>query len=186
MTASTYRRAPVKVTVSKKSPASRTSAWERRKLAPGGGRALGCRIDSGVVKNLPHGGGCSLDPEDEEFAVDAPVAPARVLPRQAQHQHADGADGTRPARAPGAGPGSVPPRQQVPVPSQHRVRPDQQPEPAEHVAREPVQQGGKEHPVARAEPRPGRAQLPFQDRDLVPQCQDLHVLAPVTHREQPQ
>jgi hypothetical protein len=33
MTASTYRRAPVKVTVSKKSQASRASAWERRNLA---------------------------------------------------------------------------------------------------------------------------------------------------------
>jgi hypothetical protein len=33
MTASTYRCPPVKVTVSKKSQASRASAWERRKLA---------------------------------------------------------------------------------------------------------------------------------------------------------
>jgi hypothetical protein len=33
MTASTYRRAPVRVAVSKKSQASRASAWERRKLA---------------------------------------------------------------------------------------------------------------------------------------------------------
>jgi hypothetical protein len=33
MTASTYKRAPVKVTVSKKSQASRASACERRKSA---------------------------------------------------------------------------------------------------------------------------------------------------------
>jgi hypothetical protein len=33
MTASTYRRVPPRVTVSKKSQASRASAWERRKLA---------------------------------------------------------------------------------------------------------------------------------------------------------
>jgi len=69
-------------------------------------------------------------------------------------------------------------RQHVPVPAQHRVRPDQQPEPAEHIAREPVQQGGQEYPVARPEPRP--------DHDLVPQHQDLRVLVPVTHRQQPQ
>ena len=119
------------------------------------------------LEDLPHGGGGDLDAEDEEFAVDAPVAPARILPCQAQHQLADGADGARPARAPGAGPGRVAARQQVPVPAQHRLWPDQQPEPAEHVPWEPVQQGGQERPVGRGEPRPGLAQLPLQDRDLV-------------------
>ena len=53
--------------------------------------------------------------------------------------------------------GRVAARQQVPVPAQHRVRPDQQPEPAEHVAWEPVQQGGQEGPVGGGEPRPVRA-----------------------------
>jgi len=77
-------------------------------------------------------------------------------------------------------------RQQVPVPAQDRLGPDQQPEPAEHVAWEPVQQSGQEHPVARAEPRPGLAQLPLQHRDLVAERQDLHVLVPVAHRKQPQ
>ena len=76
--------------------------------------------------------------------------------------------------------------QQVPVPAQHRLRPDQQPEPAEQVAREAVQQGGQERPVAQGEPWPGRAQLPLQDRDLVTQHQDLHVLIPVAGRKQPQ
>jgi len=33
MTASTYRRAPLRATVSKKSQASRALAWERRELA---------------------------------------------------------------------------------------------------------------------------------------------------------
>jgi hypothetical protein len=37
--------------------------------------------------------------------------------------------------------------QEIALPAQHRVRPDQQPEPAEHVAWEPVQQGGQERPV---------------------------------------
>jgi hypothetical protein len=76
--------------------------------------------------------------------------------------------------------------QQVPVPTQHRVRPDQQSEPAEQVAREAVQQGGKERPIARGEPRRRRAQLPLQDRDLMAQSQDLHVLVPVAHRQQAQ
>jgi hypothetical protein len=75
---------------------------------------------------------------------------------------------------------------QVPVPAQDRVRPDQKPEPAEQVAREAVQQGGQERPVARGEPRSGRAQLPLQDRDLMTQSQDLHILVPVAHRQQAQ
>jgi hypothetical protein len=58
--------------------------------------------------------------------------------------------------------------QQVSVPAQHRVRPDQQPEPAEHVAWESVQQSGQERPVGGGEPQPVRAQLPLQDGDLVP------------------
>ena len=76
--------------------------------------------------------------------------------------------------------------QQVPVPAQNRVRPHQQPEPAQHIPRQPVQEGGPERPVARKEPWPGRAQLPLQDRDLVTQYKDLRVLVPVTHRQQTQ
>jgi hypothetical protein len=48
-----------------------------------------------------------------------------------------------------------------------------------------VQQGGKERPVARAELRPGLAQLSYQDRYLVTQRQDLHLLVPVAHLKQP-
>ena len=82
--------------------------------------------------------------------------------------------------------GSVAARQQVPVPAQHCLRPDQQPEPAQHVPREAVQQGGQERPVAGQEPRPGLAKLPLQDRDLVAQRQDLDVLVPVARRKKPQ
>jgi hypothetical protein len=92
----------------------------------------------------------------------------------------------RTARALGAGTGRVAARQQVPVPAQHRLGPDQQPEPAEHAAWELVQQGGQERPIARAEPRSGRDQLPLQHRDLVTQRQDFHVLVSVAHRKQPQ
>src|ERR1035437_4646643 len=128
MTASTYRRAPGKVTVSEKS----------QEVSPGGGGALGRRVDPGLLQDLPHGGGSDLDPKDEEFAVDAPVTPARILPCQAQHQLADGADGARTTRAPRAGSGRVAARQQVPVPAQHCLGPDQHPEPAEHIPRAAV------------------------------------------------
>jgi hypothetical protein len=74
----------------------------------------------------------------------------------------------------------------VPVPPEQRVRPDQQPEPAQHSRRQPVQQGCQEGSVARGEPRPGRAQLSLQDRDLVAQRQDLDVFVPLAHRKEPQ
>jgi hypothetical protein len=74
-------------------------------------------------------------------------------------------------------------RQQVPVPAQHRLRPYQQPEPANYLPWELVQQGGQERPVARVEPRPSLAQLSLQDCNLVAQRQDLHVLVPVAHRK---
>jgi hypothetical protein len=72
------------------------------------------------------------------------------------------------------------------MPAQHRVRPHQQQEPVKHVSREPVQQGGQECAVTGEGPWPGLAQLPLQDRDLVTQHQDLHLLVPVTHCKQSQ
>jgi hypothetical protein len=65
------------------------------------------------------------------------------------------------------------------------MRTDQQPEPAQHVPREAVQQGGQERPVAGQEPRPGLAELPLQDHDLVAQRQDLDDLVPVARLELP-
>ena len=99
--------------------------------------------------------------------MDAAVAPAGILSCQAQHQQADGADSARTARTAGVRPGGVAAHQQVPVPAQHCLWPDQQPEPAEHIPWEPVQQSGQERPVDRREPGPDLAQLPLQHRDLV-------------------
>jgi hypothetical protein len=76
--------------------------------------------------------------------------------------------------------------QQVPVPSQHRIGADQQPDPAEQAVGEPVQESGQECPVTGGEPRPGRAELPLQDRDLVTQHEDLGVLVQVASWQQPQ
>jgi hypothetical protein len=41
------------------------------------------------VEDVPHGAGCDLVAEADQFAVDAPVSPGRVLGGQAQHQLAD-------------------------------------------------------------------------------------------------
>jgi hypothetical protein len=76
--------------------------------------------------------------------------------------------------------------EQVAVPAEHRIGADQQPDAAGQAVGESVQQGGQERPVGRGEPRPGRAELPLQDRDLVTQHQDLGVFVQVASWQQPQ
>jgi hypothetical protein len=115
------------VLVSLGDPGGKRISLGTEELSPGGSGALGCRVDPGLAEDLPHGGGGDPDPEDKELTVDAAVAPAGILPCQAQDQLADGADGARPARTLGAGPGRMAACQQVAVPAQHRVRPHQQP-----------------------------------------------------------
>lgn len=61
-----------------------------KELGPGARRAFGHRIDAGVGEDLPHGRGGDFDAQDEKFAVDAAVAPVRVLLREAQNQDPDG------------------------------------------------------------------------------------------------
>jgi hypothetical protein len=51
-----------------------------QEVRPGGGGPFGCRIDSGFLQDLPYGGCGHLHAQDEQFAVQAPVAPARVFP----------------------------------------------------------------------------------------------------------
>ena len=164
------------------------SAWDRRNAAQVWLLRCGCRVDAGVFEDLPHGGGGDPDAEDEQLAVDAPVPPRAVLPREAQHQQPDRPNRARPAdtlrpRDPGVTGGD-----QVAVPAQHRLRTHQQPHPVQHVAGESVQQGRQEGPVGGSEPDLATlaVELPFEDRDLVAQGQDLHVLGPVAHRQQPQ
>jgi hypothetical protein len=57
--------------------------------------------------------------------------------------------------------------EQVAVPAQHRVGAHQQPYSAQHVARQRVEQGRQERPIARVEPHLVLAQLAFQHRDLM-------------------
>lgn len=76
-------------------PRSPSSCWKR---APVPGRPS-------FLEDLPDGGGGHLDPESEEFAVDAAIPPTGILPCKPQHQEPDGADGPRPSQAlrPGGG-----------------------------------------------------------------------------------
>jgi hypothetical protein len=122
-----YIRAPVGVTVSMKSAASSAVVLPAQEGRPGRGRPVGRRIGPGLAQHLPHRGGRSRDLEGEQLAVHPPVAPAGVLPRQAQHHGADRSQGTGSAAPLGAGRCRVRPGDHVAVAREDRVGTDQQP-----------------------------------------------------------
>jgi hypothetical protein len=73
----------------------------------------------------------------------------------------------------------VPAGEQVPVPAEHGLRADQQPDAVQHVAGKAVQQGGEEGPIGGREPDLLAVELAFENRDLMPEGEDLRVLGPV-------
>jgi hypothetical protein len=71
------------------------------------------------------------------------------------------------------------------VPAQDRVRADQQPQTAEHGARERAQQGGQQRPVGGVELDALVTELVLQHAELVAQDEDFGVLVVVAARQQP-
>jgi hypothetical protein len=69
---------------------------------------------------------------------------------------------------------------QVTVPAQDRVGSHQQPQVPQSRPGEPAEQRGQPCPVGRLEPDPLRVELALQNRELVPQGEDLRVLVTVT------
>jgi hypothetical protein len=67
----------------------------------------------------------------------------------------------------------VPAADQVAVPAQHGLGAYQQPDAAQHVAGQLVQQCGEERPVGTGEADLLTVQLPFEDRDLMPEGRDF-------------
>lgn len=109
-----------------------------------------------------------------------------VAADQAQHQGSDRPHRRRTAGLLGPGDARVPPGEEVAVPAQHGVRADKQPDPLQHLAGQPVQQGGQQRPVSRREPDLLSMQLSFEDGDLMPKSQDLNVLVTIAHRQKPE
>ncbi len=132
-------RVPDRVTVSKKSQASRGLGLGAQEIGPCGGTALGCRVDPGIVQDLPDGGSGDLHPEHQQLAVHPAIPPSWVVADQPQYQGADRAHGARSARSPA--------RDQIAVPAHHGIRAHHQVQSLEHVPREPVQQRRQQRPV---------------------------------------
>ena len=74
------------------------------------------RVDPVPAENRPDGGGSDLVAPPRQLAVDAPVAPLRVLSGQTDDEPGEGSRGRR-ASSPGA-PIGPPTRHQPPVPGQ--------------------------------------------------------------------
>jgi hypothetical protein len=80
----------------------------------------------------------------------------------------------------------VTPGDQVAVPPQHCLWSDQQPQPAQHVAGQPVQHRREQGPLRRIESHLGVTQLTLEHCDLVAQGKDRRVLVSIAHRQQTQ
>ena len=100
---STYRRRRNTVSTWKKSTARIVLAWACQERPPGLPGPPGCGIDARVLEDLPHRRRRDLVAQAGQLAVDAPVAPARVIPGHLQHQRADGLRRARAVRERGAG-----------------------------------------------------------------------------------
>jgi hypothetical protein len=146
--------------------------------SPRGGAAGGRRVDPGVLQDLPDGGGRDLHPEHQQFPVQSTISPGRVPAGQAHDEQTDRAHGARAARPPGARTSRVPTRDQLAVPLEHGVRPDQQMQLRQHSFGYPVQQRRQYDAIARGEPHPCRTELPLQHGQLMAKRQDLRVLVP--------
>jgi hypothetical protein len=116
-------------------------------------------------------------PEAQQLPLDALIAPARVLPRQADDQLLDLLVERRPPRSttrvgPGVG-------DQPPVPAHQGLGLDQEARPAS--PRQDTADGGKQGPVGRLQL--GSGSLAVEDGELMVQDKDLQILGGVAAGE---
>ncbi|MFE5586995.1 hypothetical protein [Kitasatospora sp. NPDC056531] len=105
---------------------------------------------------------------------------------QAQDQDGDRSGGGRAARPLRPAEAGVALLHQVAVPAQDGVRVDQQSQATQDLARQRSEERGEQSAVLRSELRPVRAELALKGGELMAQGEDLHILVPVAHRQQPQ
>jgi hypothetical protein len=116
-------------------------------------------------------------PEAQQLPLDALIAPARVLPRQADDQLLDLLVERRPPRSTTrVGPCAS---DQPPVPAHQGLGPDQEARPAR--SRQDTADGGEQGPVGRLQRRSGS--LAVEDGELLVQDKDLKILGGITAGE---
>jgi len=156
------------------SPPSRNRRPARRAPAQPGtprqvGRPARRRIQPGPLENGPHRAGPDPVAEPAQLTVNPAAIPARILPRQPQHQLAQLRRHRRTTVAPMRSP--TPPHQ-IPMPTQQRLRPHEQHTPP--MPRQDPTQPGADRPIR---PRQARPSDPTpQHRHMAAQDQDFDVL----------
>ena len=93
----TWSRRKGTVSTEKKSVATRAWAWLAMNSFLDG--PVRCGLTPFFAKDLPHGGGSDAVSEAANLAVDAPVAPVRVLGVETQHEMAEFGRGGRSSRS---------------------------------------------------------------------------------------
>ncbi len=152
MTNKTYKR--WKNTVSTvRSPWPHALGLGAEELPPGDGRPRRRRIHPGAPQDGPDRAGAEFAPESAQLAVDATVAPGRVLPGQSQYQRAEFGRHGRSTTTARVGP---PAPDQVPAPPRQRRRLHQPPTP--HPAWQHPDQPSQHRPVG-PEPAEGSGSL---------------------------
>jgi hypothetical protein len=135
------------------------------------------RVEPVAPQRGPDRGCGGLHAKMEQLALDAPVAPARVLRRQPDGQLLHVRGQWRPASLVRVGPGAG---DQASVPAQQRVGRDEEAGPAtsgQHAA-----DRGEQRPVGGFQP--GAGHLAAEHRELVAQHEDLQVLGGVAADQQ--
>jgi hypothetical protein len=133
-----------------------------------------CRIDAGVVEDLPYRRRRQRVAEAAEFAVDAPVSPGRVVARHFQRQIADNSLGRRASTTTGVAPAAL---DDGGMPAQQGARRDDEAKLATVPVGEEPGQCGEDRAVGPG--WPGYFDTALQHGDLVAQDQDLGVFGHV-------
>src|SRR5712692_8713842 len=145
------------------------------KLRPRRTIAARCRRNAMTAQDAADGGRRDLVAELEELALDAAIAPTRVLPAQTQNQVAQLIRDWWPASPRAQAEGRPMFAHQLPMPAEQRGgREEQAPRWQSRAQR------GQDHPVGRQQVR--ALDLPTQNRDLVAEGQNLEVALSATSR----
>ncbi len=158
-------------------------AWAVRNWRQVGPDRRGAGSIPASREDLPHRGDGDAVAESDQFALYAPVSPARILGRQAEDELLDRCGGGRTSRS--AVCGVVPfPCNELAVPDQDRGGRDRE-DLGPAAMRQQPGQAGQPHPVGRRVAHPG--DLSAQHGVLVAQDQQFGILAqipPHQHRSQ--